>query len=324
MDTGDTFGTSLSTCDRISEEKCQYQVWTGPVSVYRCPGSVRVRFLFFIIIELLATHKLLCNLSVDWIVPVKKREAKVWEWHVRAEVCRTQWCDSELEKWKPVWCNYRSLSPNAEMSLAARVLEKCVVSETTCTNLGPKDTVIDCVFSDSLKLKQITSPGVMPPDCQNVLKRVFFCLHWKQVHLSHHLKLPPPKQDYKNRYNIKFLLTFCVAGMSVCEGVLLFHFHPSIPPPAPPVLRPRSFPRCLRSSIRSLYRSHRGIILFNMVSGRRSLSWQIHYWLALSRTYSCHTQKMTGEKIETIGWGGVEKRTPCPSVVSLSRKSARR
>ena len=48
-----------------------------------------------------------------------------------------------------------------------------------------------------------------------------------------------------------------------------------------------------------------------MVSGRRHLSWQIHYWLALTRTYSLlpahthiHTHTHTNsaeEKIETIG-----------------------
>lgn len=60
-------------------------------------------------------------------------------------------------------------------------------------------------------------------------------------------------------------------------------------------------PSLLRSSIRSLYRLHHRIILFNMVSGRRRLSWQIHYWLALTRTFSLQLTNLTGRKMETIG-----------------------
>ena len=135
-------------------------------------------------------------------------------------------------------------------------------------------------------------------------KNAFKCI---RLHWEHHLK----KQDYKNRYKIKLLrLTFCTAVLSFFF-VCFFHSHRPIPPPAPSVLRSCFLPPSLHSSIRPLHRSHRRIILFNMVSGRRHLSWQIHYWLALTRTYSLlparthiHTHTHTNsaeEKIETIG-----------------------
>lgn len=52
------------------------------------------------------------------------------------------------------------------------------------------------------------------------------------------------------------------------------------------------------SSIRLLYWSHLRIILFNLVSRRRRLSWQIHYWLAITRTYLWHTHTHTTTRCE--------------------------
>lgn len=79
---------------------------------------------------------------------------------------------------------------------------------------------------------------------------------------------------------VKITLTFCHERL-VWVGFLIFH-HPVLPS-ALLVLQSRlPLPPSHHSSIRSFYWSRCRIILFNMVSGRRHLSWQIHYWLALT------------------------------------------
>lgn len=129
------------------------------------------------------------------------------------------------------------------------------------------------------------------------------------------------KKDDKNQWKIKFLrLTFCLADLWVRLGVLFsnfFFFYRPIQPPLPSVLCFCFLPPSLGSSIRSPYRSHGRIIVFNMVSERRRLSWQIHYWLALTRTYSSqrtHTTKKLS-KGENRGGGVKEERTRCPCLV---------
>ena len=143
------------------------------------------------------------------------------------------------------------------------------------------------------------------------------------------LEAPLKRLDYKNRYKIKLLrLTFYTAGLSFFFFFFVcFHSYHPILPPAASVLRFCFLPPSLRSSIRPLHRSRRRIILFNMVSGRRRLSWQIHYWLALTRTYSLlhrHTQPHTharklsrGEnRDDWVGGRGAElERTCCAFVV---------
>lgn len=67
----------------------------------------------------------------------------------------------------------------------------------------------------------------------------------------------------------------------ILQSRLLFHksflLLTSLLPPSP----------C--SSITLLYWSHLRIMLFNLVSRRRRLSWQMHYWLAITRTFLWHT-----------------------------------